>query len=358
MAAEICPDNVDHPLFRVVAHHRHESDLMTMRSPPEEDALVRDSMVYAFPTPPASSLGSLSGLPLEIFMTICECLPIASYFRFRQVNRLARQLLSSPQRYQSSTDNCMEALRAALRTRLGLYFTMPDFYKATFTPECHVCGQFGNFMFLPHFKRCCWSCLGQGDELRLTKVTDLAKRYEIPAAELLEILPTAHVLVGRAYPLQDIRRCRRRRSKRTVVQWVSLEVAEDILGTRGIKPKPGEDDPSSGRYRRPQRLIMATPFAYVDRDAKLRERGVFCKGCRFVKLFPHKYNQNGVSTDQVSRAYTRKGFLQHFRSCVPAQGLWEGSREGAVELDDEPLWLKNGGYPPPMYSNWDDWDPR
>jgi hypothetical protein len=336
----------DDPLFRVAAYHRHKDDFMAMRSPPHEDALVRHTIVRAFPAPPTASLGSLRGLPLEFIAAICESLPIASYFRFRQVNRLARKLASHP-RYQSSTDNCMEALRAALRTRIGTYFTMVDFYEATFTPECHACGLFGNFLFLPLFKRCCWSCVEHPDRLRLDTVAALAKSYGMNETKLLGILPAAHNLAARAYPLQFIRRS-------SVTDYlVSREVARDILRKLGIHLRPRKKEPCGlGALRPQQREMLVTAFPHVDRETRLRDHGVSCKGCLFAELYPRTYRQDNPQAHQVGRAYTRKEFLEHFHSCLPAQDLWARSLQGIVELEDEPLWLRNGGYPDLTYSSW------
>ena len=99
MAVEIGPGQED-AILQVASYHCHDYDLAVIRSAPHEHIPIRTSIAQPFPTSPLSSLGALSAFPVEIVAVICLSMDVTSVFRFRQVNRLARNIASSPLPYQ------------------------------------------------------------------------------------------------------------------------------------------------------------------------------------------------------------------------------------------------------------------
>ncbi|KAI1027623.1 hypothetical protein LB504_011735 [Fusarium proliferatum] len=122
------------------------------------------------------NLGILARLPQDTLEGILLQLDIDSFRRFRQVSRRARYLATALIFYQRVLRHAPDALNALRRTDLSGYVSYSDVYTALTTTECAFCAQFGDFLFLPTAKRCCFECLHTSPETALVNAERLSRR--------------------------------------------------------------------------------------------------------------------------------------------------------------------------------------
>ncbi|CAK7245317.1 MAG: hypothetical protein STHCBS139747_006894 [Sporothrix thermara] len=96
-------------------------------------------LVKPFKTEAVQDLGSLSRLPPELVLAVCRELDVRSCLTLRQVNRCARQTVSSLLEYCAVTTHAPNVLQAVLWSGMGQRVTMPDLYRLLYAHECMVC---------------------------------------------------------------------------------------------------------------------------------------------------------------------------------------------------------------------------
>ncbi|KAF4502567.1 hypothetical protein FAGAP_1209 [Fusarium agapanthi] len=124
------------------------------------------------------NLGILTHLPQDILEGIVLQLDIDSFRHFRQVSRRARYLSTAITTYRRVLRHAPDALNALRRTDLSGYVSYSDVYTALTTTKCAFCGQFGDFLFLPTAKRCCFECLRTSPETALVNEARISKRKQ------------------------------------------------------------------------------------------------------------------------------------------------------------------------------------
>ncbi|KAL2018600.1 hypothetical protein VTK56DRAFT_570 [Thermocarpiscus australiensis] len=278
MTIDIRPDQ-EEALLRVAAYHRHDFDLMVIRSPPSQHDPVRSSIAQAFPDSPAASLGILSRLPTEILFSTLKYLDVLSCFRFRQVNRQARVALSALWEYRDIATHALEVLRSVLRTGLATRFTLSDLHRPLCTMKCRRCGAFGVFLFLPTAQRCCYNCVVMSIRFHVDTLSALAMVRTSPKtslAELRRVLPVMRAIPG-VYGIEE-----KALGKTTEV--VAMKHAFRTLSKLGFELK---DDPYLTRIRPPRSVLeksgmkywALTALPYLDRASGEVQHGLCCKGC-------------------------------------------------------------------------------
>jgi hypothetical protein len=333
MTIEIRPEEED-ALIKTLAYHRLDYDLVVIRSPPHEHALVRHSILKAFPLPPLSSLGDLHLFPVEILSVICLRMDLATLFRFRQTNRFARRVISSLLQYRHITEHALEAFRATLRTRIGiqLHLTLPDIHAALCNPKCGGCGKFGNFVFLPNFTRVCWVCSSAYEISRIGTLSSVASYYGKSQTELRRLLPVMNSIPG-VYTMKELRRT-------GGVKLVSEESAL-ALEAAGVLQKPTFCDRDFEHTYAPfgfhnvSWAMVTTAFPYLDRAKNRVEHGLLCKGC-WLTSEQLWWDFDPETFPGVDCTYTREMFLEHFKVCEVGQAFWEASEGGTGEVEPDP----------------------
>ncbi|KAJ5807710.1 hypothetical protein N7447_011166 [Penicillium robsamsonii] len=130
----------------------------TLFEPPPTTA---ETTVYpSFSSRPVNTLkyalGSLDRLPLELLFDTLYRLDMCSLFKFRQITLRSRQLVDSLNQYQRVVSYGLNLFCALLRTRRVIDISLLDFYNALCTKACNFCGEFGGFISLLIWKRCCF----------------------------------------------------------------------------------------------------------------------------------------------------------------------------------------------------------
>lgn len=142
-------------ILRVAAYHRRDFELIVVCSDPQKHSTIQPFISEPFSNPPSAALGTMRHLPSEVLAEICSYLDILSSFRLRQVNRMARQVVSELPAYRDLSRYGLESLRTALRTGIADWFLLSDLYCTLCTSGCAQCGFFGPLLFLPTIERCC-----------------------------------------------------------------------------------------------------------------------------------------------------------------------------------------------------------
>ncbi|KAK3309451.1 uncharacterized protein B0T15DRAFT_506232 [Chaetomium strumarium] len=276
------------------------------------------SMTMPFPFPAKASLGNLSALPTEIVGMICCTMDVHSLFRFRQVNRRARAIVSEIPQYRKITTCAIETFHALLFTRIAAHFDLSQFYDTFRARDCHVCGYFGNLLFLPNLRRCCYTCLMTSKQLHAASLYELSNLYPLSEEELGRILPVVHSAPGRYFEDDGVMRTRRK--------VVSVVDSMRTLHKLGIKQRA---EPRRRSFRDVinfpdlTALMTTVHFPYLDRATDTLEFGMLCIGCgnalKYCKVGDRLWAER-------HHTYTTQQFLEHFQSCREAQELWRTRR--------------------------------
>ncbi|KAK3317831.1 F-box domain-containing protein [Cercophora scortea] len=323
-------------VIRVAAYHRRDFELTVIRSSPAEHDPVRPSVVDPFPSAPITGLGALERLPLELLSSICFLLDIRSCFILRQVNRRAREVVSSLYNYRAVAKHGLETLRAVLRTGVARYLTISDLYRPLCLGGCRLCGsEFGGFLFLPTVTRCCFACVRESPRLWLVTLSALRRRSGMTRQRLTQMMPVMRSLPGR-YMMEQKRQTQR---WELLVREQSLEALGFAITTRRRSGVP-MISPNTAIWR----YMVSTPLPLLNPTTGEVQHGLSCKGCQIALEIAdaHGARSAGLSENR-DRVYSREGYLEHFPTCAESITLWQESEAGTVSIR-EPEFTRRGGY--------------
>lgn len=329
--------DVNNAVIRVAAYHRQDWDFSFIRFHPKEHAEIRTSIVEAFRTPPTADLGLLDKLPPELFNEMFLELDILSCFCFRQVNRRARDVISSIKEYEAVARYGLDSLRATLLTDIAEWFTIDDLYQILCTPACARCGCFGDFLFLHTLTRGCYDCIMFAPEYITAHLPAFCMWMDVPLESMDGLLPVVYSIPG-IYTNQD-------RNKPNRYPLVELEAAiEAVWAAEDLKFDDGKENLVRSRIddQMMARYMSSIAMPYLDVKTRQIHQGMNCKGCYIASVAPVIYDFQAVFGPR-EKVFSRGEFLKHFDSCVEAQKLWASSLGGLVPLD-EPEFLRRGGY--------------
>lgn len=321
-------------IIRVASYHRKDFDLAVIKINPRDHERIRTSLAQPARVP-ATNLGRLGVLPLEMLHEICQLLDIRSLFKFRQVNLRAQEVVCAIYIYRMITTYALEALCASLRTHIASWFTIRDLFNVMCTRDCVLCGSFGGFIFLPTFMRCCFPCIKTARQLRLVPLAGVKKALNLSQARLLNSVPVLRTTPG-IYSMDEIPRRRR----------IQILAEESIINAvQGLPDKEtkiqlcrSNSEVSLLRY------MATTALPYFDKASGGAENGLCCNGCQIdleESIRTSRINDSVFSLRD--RVYSRDGFIEHFQRCPKAQSLWGSSNEGVVPVE-VPESSRRGGY--------------
>ncbi|UZP40633.1 hypothetical protein NXS19_008449 [Fusarium pseudograminearum] len=274
-------------IIKTAAYHREVFARSVIWFPPRQHAAVLPSLSTPFQRTSNAGLGPLDQLPAELLHDIIYRLDVRSLLKFRQTNLRSRQTVDSIKKYQVVISHGLNLFCALLRTRLAADISLLDFYDALCTKACSICGEFGGFMSLLTWRRCCFKCLRQAPEIKVGTLVSVRTRFHMTEAELAQVksftnLPGFYSLYGKAY-------------KRRLITVVSIHQA--ILICR----EPLSTKTSSLTIDRDRRnhlnFMGSCALPYYDKTAGSVEHGVPCAGCQFALekgIFDNKCEQWGL----------------------------------------------------------------
>ena len=309
--------------------------------------LLAAMLVSSFP---AGSLGMLDQLPLELLSIICGFLDVPSLLLFRGVCRRAHGLVASNFKLKRLATHAATFLVALGKGGMAHHFSLNDLYSRLCSEKCKSCGCFAGFFQFPTARRCCFSCLSTSDATNITTRTDCRNILGYFSFQPLQSLPQFHSLPGTYAPWQNVYRGRyycMSMQAALRVKFTELLVADNNglpltrrQINRGIVRLCRQVAPGRGRHsttltdilkrlmERPHervkyRFMSTVVLPVFNERTQTASTGLSCLGCQEAK-------RRGVSGPAVSaqgffdpeRAYSREGFLDHFKWCELAQVMW------------------------------------
>lgn len=244
-------------------------------------------------------------LPLELIWQVCLLLDIASAINFSQVNRRARQIISSTRQFRQLGKYATSCLWLLLRTDLAPHIGAPALHSALTTEACTICGFFGGFILLPSAQRCCYFCMRADDSLQPEYLHILSATSKIPRQQFEMSVPIMHTIPG-VYTMLE-------RPVETRCFVVAAQHARQALREFGADV-PNFFDCHVLRF------MSATSLPYLDPVTEELQSGVACRGCSLgankLGFFKEVY------IERRDRLYSRRGFLLHLGSCENARDVW------------------------------------
>ncbi|KAF2018142.1 hypothetical protein BU24DRAFT_421144 [Aaosphaeria arxii CBS 175.79] len=322
-------------IVRASAYHREDYDLAVICFP--DRTHVDIDITNSSPNHnPATTLGDLDKLPLELIHEICLHSDMSSIFRFRQVNTRARHILYALYEYRVVTTHARDAFCAMLRTELDPCPTLSAFYQLLSSQKCSICGhEYGDLIHLPTCIRCCSFCVRKhAPELRVATAAKAIRYLKLSRHALSQI--TQLKLLPGIYGMEE-----RRRVGRPKV--LSIQSAREAY-----RKQNGGEEPTNMmmRYLQMQPILafmVCCALPSYSLPGRV-ENGICCIGCQAAiekGILIHTGNWAFHMRDLV---YSVNGFLKHFVWCEQAQLLWLESNRGSCEPPNWPYICIRGGF--------------
>ncbi|KAI2619014.1 hypothetical protein GGS26DRAFT_573829 [Hypomontagnella submonticulosa] len=317
-------------IVRVVSYPREDYCRSVIWFPPHEHVDIRLSIATPFWEPSNAGLGSLDRLPFELLREVLLDLDMHTLFIFRQVNRRSRQMVDSVDEYQKVVSHGLNLLCVLLRTQLAIGVSLFDFYSALCTKACTICGQFGGFISLLTWTRCCFKCLDGALEAQVQPLGSVRREFQLTKAESNQ-LKSFKTLPG----IYSIEAC----VQKVPVKAVSVHQAISVSG-RQLPALP-----RIWRLNKKFNFMGSCALPHYDTRTGNVEYGMACAGCQLA-LEKGIIGSRGVkgAFEARDRLYARDGFLEHFRRCEQAQLLWRSSDEGTLRPPELPEAARKRGY--------------
>ncbi|KAJ2990423.1 hypothetical protein NUW58_g2956 [Xylaria curta] len=304
------PRQADHIVEAVSYYNTSLRESVIWLSRTEEKTVaIWASMARPFPRHTEKTLGYLDTLPLEILLKILESIDLRSLFEFRNTTARARQVVDS-EKYRRAFEDGYILFGALVKMEWWTKVSLYDIYKALRTSACEICGEYGGFMSILLWKRCCYMCLRTAPELRMQSVTNVRKYYGVGKSQTNQ-LTQLQSLPG-FYGMSNA-------SQQPRISVVSVNETAMFFGRPPPEPKMWEG-PSKCNF------IASCPLPFVHYDASSQpviELGVSCLGCYWAMSQKDIPTLSFKKDELCEKIYTRDGFLRHFQWCKPAQRMWK-----------------------------------
>ncbi|PYI06188.1 hypothetical protein BO78DRAFT_461361 [Aspergillus sclerotiicarbonarius CBS 121057] len=326
-------------IIRVTSYHRRDLDHAVL-------LIEHKQILGSIRQPsrdPLASLGPLQVLPAELLHEVCFLLDIQSLFRFRQVSRGTRNVVSSIRAYQKTAEHAPHTLRAILHTKIASWFTIRDLFQVLHTRDCSCCGAFGGFIFLPTFLRCCFWCVKEGKMPAVVSLDDVSydNRWKSPdflnsIPNLLDSIPTVRAKHG------FYERCQiGARARRIVTMDDFIRLSEPWIGKKAARKAPFKELEFLP-------LMATTTLPHLDLASGKIQNVVSCSGCRLrLEQAPKESTEEIDARTLSEKCYSHDEFIAHFRQCHEAQKVWSLSRTDVDIAAKKSDFVRQGGYYPP-----------
>ncbi|EGU84686.1 hypothetical protein FOXB_04874 [Fusarium oxysporum f. sp. conglutinans Fo5176] len=321
-------------IVRTAAYHRKDYCLSVIWFSPAEHFGIHQSIATPFQRTSNFGLGSLDRLPLELLRDTLARLDAHSLFKFRQTNLRSRQAVDSLKQYQLIVLHGLNLFCALLRTRLAVDISLLDFYNALCLKSCGLCGEFGGFISLLTWNRCCFKCLKEAPETQMQTLSAARKEFRLTRVEL-DQLRSFKTLPGIYSMEESVHKSR--------IAIVSLHQSSLICRQQSYVPRQAQL--ASSERNRKFNFMGSCALPYYDTQTGNAEHGISCAGCQLA-LEKDIIGTKGEkwAFEARDKSYARDGFLEHFRWCEQAQLLWKSSCKGKTKSTELPEATRRGGY--------------
>ena len=284
---------------------------------------------------PASDLGHLETLPVELIQMILPFLDIRSLTNFRYVNTQATIVTDSIPQYSAIAKHAPNILMAILSIGTAQRIACHMLYEKLCTAECEECGDFGGYLYLLTYKRVCFLCFSTNKSYLPLSLREATRKYGIDQSVMAR-LPRMSSIPGTCSPGE-----RKRSNRLTLVDSDSARnagIAEHgspsameahtsaVMNRRlegyyarmdeamTIPPgyvirhprQPRTMDPFDEGAKNPLRFMAIVRAPRLKLSSQESEWGFHCVGCRGVEI---------NRTMHFSRQFDAVSFDEHLREC-------------------------------------------
>lgn len=222
-----------------------------------------------------SSLGYLDKLPPELLHMVFRHLTCGDLEAIHSCSTGGRVAVLSFPPYHRLLEHVPAILAILKETGLARSFTIMIIYETFASTLCTNCGEFGGYVFLVSFTRCCLHCAET--ELKFMPVShDSAKKeLGVEGKEILDPLPQLNTIEGYYSSYGKIKYREHRRilfSREAIEKLIYPEHRSALLQLRQIFIR-------KVTIKAPQRYMALTPLpCFISASASI-EKGVYCVGC-------------------------------------------------------------------------------
>ncbi|KAH8907696.1 hypothetical protein BR93DRAFT_561353 [Coniochaeta sp. PMI_546] len=328
-----CEEQSD-AIVQATAYHRKDYCRSVIWFSPREHSGIRQYTATPFRRTPASGLGSLDRLPVELMHHMLLGLDMYSLFNFRQVNIRARQMSDSLKQYRMLVTHALNTFCASLRTRFAIGVSLSDFYPALCTKACTLCGDFGRIHVPANVDSMLFQMPPGGP--RNASATSCCCPEATPPDQ------------GRSRPtkvIQDFAWDIFDGGTRTKSRITAVSVHQAMHVFRQRPQAPPQAQPANSTKYQKFNFMGSCALPYYDMRTGRVEHGVSCARCQLA-LEMDVIGSRGVKRafETRDKVYAEDGFLEHFRCCEQAQLLWKSSAEGISPPAQLPEAARRGGY--------------
>ncbi|KAF4336752.1 hypothetical protein FBEOM_9383 [Fusarium beomiforme] len=300
----------------------------------------------------AHDLGVLDLLPTDILEDILLQLDLRTYRFFKRVNRRARYFANNIGIYKRVWQHGKDAIHGLTRTGLSRYISYGDIHDALMNPDCTFCGVFGNFLFLPTAKRCCFECLRTSRETAVVCEEKISKRE--PWNRLYNgdnYFDLCDSLVAvRWFRFSDDEWC----GWQNPFTRLHGVLAKDLLAAF-VKVDKSLENYSQNLLKTGwlhYRLAASIIFPTFNVRTRKIDKGLSCKGCEESLSRNAEHYDFTKSQDEVfslpcrirDLTYCGDGVKEHFLECEDAQMLWNMTEDEIKNLPSSNVARHGGGY--------------
>lgn len=257
------------------------------------------------------SFGYLGTLPPELLWMVFRHLTCDDLETLHSCSTGGRMAVLAFPQYHNLLQHAPSILAILKETRLARSFTITKIYETFVSALCTTCGQFGGYVFLPSFARCCLQC-AETDLKFLPISRDGAKKeFGVKGKKILDRLPQLTVIEGYYSTFAE--------EVKYYTQHLTLLSRELVEKMRdpNVIPMPARHNLREMSYlyiKAHQRYMALTPLpCFIPNSASL-ENGVYCAGCALGK---HRFSQ----CSDLGRLHDSRHVLSHLQSCLGAQAL-------------------------------------
>lgn len=314
--------------------------------------------------------GRLESLPFDIVTQILTWLDVESLRTMRHVSVRTQEFIdSSLFELHALETHAAETLQVMEGTGTLSCVSLRDLYAEFCYPWCRICGDFGSFIFLPTFKRCCHPCHYESDELEVVRISAAGGEFYAVPRQVLE----KKLIVVRTFPkLYEDEESPEKKTHRLVsaqaVKRLAIEVHESLEDATAASeelqcksrariygPAPGPKKRKSSIQPMPSksgselerkvvhqvyqhrfsnlfpcdgpphwRFMATAAFPHWDSTFKRAENGVYCEHCSgpVRRNLDYYYPFAGPDCDTLfsgrlyNRAYRLQDLAKHCADCT------------------------------------------
>lgn len=252
----------------------------------------------------------LHRLPLEIQEMVLSCLDLYTITTLRAVNRSTRQHISNQPQYSALITHAPQLLRALLSTQLAHCFTLADALNRVVSHmRCAFCsGDYASLVYCPTLSRVCHPCSIADPRVNPSYLRDVSKHYGLDTMDVISTVPVMKTLPGNYEP------CFKRKERIELVDPITIRNIPGASQQQQLHPPVTANRLIAEDGRELQLMAVVSVPESTSNEVP---GGLRCKGCRDTRK--SRLFTAPRSPLDVTRAFTKAGYIKHIEECPATQ---------------------------------------